>query len=631
MSSTRTPDDPNRQGDVAGAEPDADATSFWMKELDRRAFVKRSLLGTFGVAGAGAVLAACGGDDATVPTPPPPEPPPPPPPPPPPAAAEPPPPADAAPEPAPTPSPTPPPEPPPPPPPAPPGEPPPPPDLPQVARLSLSSPVVGLDPDAAQVENDIPSLSVVWACYDYLVDFKIPGTIEAAQAANAEGLEPLPQLAESWEVSDDRLVYTFHLRPGVVSSAGNPLTAESITWMVEKTLTAGSATPPFIWFIMGVTDVGQVEAVDDMTVRFTLAAPNSLFLLGLGLPWLVAYDMEALRPHITDDDPYAQEWLNENTAGFGPYQVTENSNNGMLVRLQARPDYWGAQPIQEIVQQTVTDQSARLQLILSGETDYAEDLTPLQLDQVGASEEGQVAKFASTTGSLMSITLEEPFGDPAIRRGIAQAIPYRDIIDTVLQGQGIQFNSILAPFVKGYTDQFGIATDMAAAKAAIAPIAGAELDLYYGIGTLAGEQTAILVQAGLNEAGLDVKIIGNERAQQQNAVAGREIVNFVDVLNTPLFPLPDYYVNLYYTSTGFLNWVGYNNAEIEGLIPALAAGGGPDFDAAVLRMQEIAMTDLSVIPIIWTGEFRATAAGLRVNAAYTGNGLVKWQDLEWTA
>ena len=43
------------------------------------------------------------------------------------------------------------------------------------------------------------------------------------------------------------------------------------------------------------------------------------------------------------------------------------------------------------------------------------------------------------------------------------------------------------------------------------------------------------------------------------------------------------------------------------------------------------MTDLSFFPIVWTGEFRGTAAGLNVNAAYTGNGLLKWQDLEWTA
>jgi hypothetical protein len=70
---------------------------------------------------------------------------------------------------------------------------------------------------------------------------------------------------------------------------------------------------------------------------------------------------------------------------------------------------------------------------------------------------------------------------------------------------------------------------------------------------------------------------------------------------------------------------------MEALVPLLSPNGGPEFDTAVLEMQRIAMTDLSVIPIAWTGEFRGTAAGLNVTSAYTGNGLVKWQDLEWSA
>ena len=65
MSDTRTPDDSERQGNVVGSEANGDLESFWKKELDRRNFVKRSLLGAFGVAGAGTVLAACGGTMTT--------------------------------------------------------------------------------------------------------------------------------------------------------------------------------------------------------------------------------------------------------------------------------------------------------------------------------------------------------------------------------------------------------------------------------------------------------------------------------------------------------------------------------------------------------------------------------------
>jgi peptide/nickel transport system substrate-binding protein len=471
------------------------------------------------------------------------------------------------------------------------------------------------------------------ACCDQLVLFRIPETFDEAKAASAAGFEPLPLLAESWEVSADGLVWTFNLRQGVVSSAGNPFTSKDFMWMVDKTFGAESAgTAKFIWFIAGVVDPGQIVAVDDFTVEMTLEAPNPKFLLAMGMPWFICYDSVAVIPNITDDDPWAQAWLNENTAGFGPYDITEFSDNGRLLRFTARPDYYGTPAIPELVYQEIPDQSSRLQLLLTGETDYAEDLTPLQLEEVENSDVGEVQRFPATTGLFMSITTEEPFSDPAVRRGIMQAMPIQDLIDNVFRGNAIPFDSPLAPWMAGWTDQFGIPEDIEAAKAAIAPIAGAELNLEYGIGTLAGEPSALLVQAALNEAGLNVSISGNERSQQQAKVAQKQIVNFVDVLNTPLFPIQAYYYDLYYdTALGFLNWTDYSNPEMDALVPALNAGEGPEFDEAVLRMQEIGMTDLPFFNLCWTGEFRATAQGLKINGAYTGNGLLRLADLEWTA
>ena len=112
----------------------------------------------------------------------------------------------------------------------------------------------------------------------------------------------------------------------------------------------------------------------------------------------------------------------------------------------------------------------------------------------------------------------------------------------------------------------------------------------------------------------------------------RKIQNFVDTLHTPLFPTPRYYLFVYYAKGGFLNFETYENAEMESVIKELSKPGLPVSRQLALsrRGQQIAMRDLPLIPIGFSGEYRAVAKGLKLSKSHTGNGLVFWQDLRWT-
>src|SRR4029078_7943825 len=91
--------------------------------------------------------------------------------------------------------------------------------------------------------------------------------------------------------------------------------------------------------------------------------------------------------------------LQKNTAGFGPYVVESVSPGGEIVKLRARDDYWGRQPISQVIPQNVADPGSRLRLLLSGNVDHAEDISPLQLDT--ALKKGRsVQHFTSTTRSF---------------------------------------------------------------------------------------------------------------------------------------------------------------------------------------------------------------------------------------
>ena len=129
---------------------------------------------------------------------------------------------------------------------------------------------------------------------------------EATAALAISELELVaPQLAESWETSDDGLVWTFHLRQGVRSTAGNEFTSADVVWAFERAF-AIPGTGAFInSFIGGLPDASGVEAVDTYTVTFTLPAPQPRILLATGFPGggaTIMMDSVAIIPNSTDDD-----------------------------------------------------------------------------------------------------------------------------------------------------------------------------------------------------------------------------------------------------------------------------------------------------------------------------------------
>ena len=128
-------------------------------------------------------------------------------------------------------------------------------------------------------------------------------------------------MAESWDVSEDGLTYTFHLRSGVLFHDGSEVQASDVVYSYNRLKTIGEG---FSYLLPDAT----VEAPDDSTVRFTLTNPDPLFTLRLSRFYFVNedlvranYDMET--ELYGEHGDYGKEWLLTNDAGSGPYQVVE--------------------------------------------------------------------------------------------------------------------------------------------------------------------------------------------------------------------------------------------------------------------------------------------------------------------
>lgn len=580
--------------------------------MDRRKLLQRGGLLGLGAAGIGAALAACGGDDSTAEAPPP-EP-------------------DPPPEPQPEPDPPPEPEPDPPPEPEPEPEPPPdpePPAIPDTMVYTMPGAAPNLDPDG-EVQNNINVFHAYFASYDHLVDFQWPLDLDtqiAWLAASEQGDFIRPQLAESWAWNDDGTVLTFTLRQGVMSPFGNEFTAEDVVWSLTKQFTVGSTGPFVLGFIGAIPGPEAIVATDTYEVTVTLPAPQPRALNVFGFTaTAIIYDSVQAQSQATDDDPWGQGWLSSNTAGYGPYELTDFQSGGEQITFAARADYWDAStpPVgQTIVQVAQPESAARLQLMLTGEAQYSEALGPLELDEIDANEGTTVTHSDNTTTLFIPLTLEDPWGDPTIRQAIAQAIPYDDILSNVLRGRGAPYQSYLAPFVSGYTNEFGYSTDADAAAAVLGPAGLPPITLTYSEGRPVTEQTAILVQAALNDAGMQVEleklpanVFGQMRIQ-------RMVPFFVEDLATPGIAAADYYAGLYGAETGFFNFASWVNAEFNELIPSLVV---PADAEAIRRSQEIFMSELPFFPIATLGRNDSHASFLTIPFTHTANGLFYWKD-----
>ncbi|HLS74512.1 MAG TPA: peptide ABC transporter substrate-binding protein [Actinomycetaceae bacterium] len=342
--------------------------------------------------------------------------------------------------------------------------------------------------------------------------------MEGLVMQDESGSDVVPALAESWDVSEDELTYTFHLRQANWSN-GDPVTAEDAVWSFQRLLsptgagsgytTGASSYLPSVG-IRGAAeyqsgaleaweDVG-VTAPDDSTVVIELESPNPDLLLNM-----THYSMSVLHPPTVEAEP--QDWtLPENWVGNGPYVLTDWVPNSTL-EMEKNPEYWDADNVQvqritvqlagELTTQTLAFRNDELDIIgVTGET--------LQTDP--DLEESAVRVDGYSTFYLQSMWGgHEAIQDQRVRRAISMAIDREAMTAT---NAGIMAAGSLIPdTVPGWSDELLVPFDPDGARALLEETGVAD-DLP-GLRIQAGYEEPILeiMREGLIDVlGLDVAI-----------------------------------------------------------------------------------------------------------------------------
>ena len=353
----------------------------------------------------------------------------------------------------------------------------------------------------------------------YSIPFMIFDRLVEATSVGEGQSEIIPGLAESWEISDDGLVYTFHLRQGVKFHNGEDFSAEDVKYTFERMLwpETGALNQDFITPIKGAQAVMNGETrelegiriVDEYTIEMTLNEPFGPFLASLATPGCSIYHKETTEAAGKDFG-----LVPEKTVGTGPYIASKwvLNDEKLVVR---NDNYWrGTPPLDGISWKVVPDADTMRMMFESGELDLFDcDYAPTQITYFMNDPKYQNNIVTGPRVGVYYYTFNqniEPFDDVRVRKAVQMAIDRQGILDALFDGQGEVMSGIMPPGLVGYNpDLPEIPYDPEAAKALLAEAGypdGFEMTITQESNspdTLARNE---LVQAMLAEVGIKVTI-----------------------------------------------------------------------------------------------------------------------------
>ncbi len=420
----------------------------------------------------------------------------------------------------------------------------------------------------------------------------------------------LPHLATGWKVSPDGKVYTIELRKGVKSAFGNELTAVDVVWGWEKSL-AQKRTGAFIAKAAGVT---KVEVLDQYTVEFTLEAPNAIFLPALTVYTPSIYDSTEVKKHATADDPWALKWIDQNTAGFGAYQL-QTLKSGEEAVFVANPNYFGGKPFYDrVVYKEVPNAGTRFTLMRTGQVQWTEELTLKQISELKKDKRVKVESDQGTGhASIRMNPTIKPFDNPQLRQAISYATDYKALNQAVFENLGTQAKSIVPPVIAGSdTSAWKYDTNLDKAKAALKQAGyadGVDITLEYSGIFWFEEPLAIQMKDQLGKANIRVKLQKITDADMRSRTApNKRDLAFFTFLDNPIVLDPVYALYLNAHSQGASNRNNYNNPEFDKVIDAARVAQDPKKRLELVRKaQQIHTTDATWVMTMYPGSHEAMA------------------------
>ena len=422
-----------------------------------------------------------------------------------------------------------------------------------------------------------------------------------------------PALAHSWDISEDGLVYTFHLNTGVTFHDGSAFDASDVVFSLDRARNEDSTNAQKALFA-GIADI---SVVDDHTVQVTLSNPNGTFTTNMA--WGDAIIL----------DPASAEMAATNPVGTGPFKFKEWIQ-GDRIELERNDNYWG-EPValDSATFKFISDPTAAFSAMMAGDIDAFPGFPSPETLTMFEGDPSFAVIVGSTEGETILSTNNkaEHLQDVRIRQAIAHAINREEIIDGAMFGFGTPIGTHFAPHNPDYLDLTGqSAHDPERAKQLLAEAGyadGLKLRLMLPPPSYA-RRGGEIVAAQLRQVGIDTEISNLEWAQWLEQVfRGKDydltIVSHTEPGDIGIYARPEYYFQ-------------YDSADFQALIADLSVTSDPGARTELLHQAQRMIADDYVNGYLFQlaklGVANAKIVGLWANSPTQANDLtgVYWQD-----
>lgn len=433
------------------------------------------------------------------------------------------------------------------------------------------------------------------------------GLIFSGLARLSPQLQVEPDLAESWQISDDGTVYTFTLRPGLTFADGSPLTAEDVIYSLERAAdpkTGSTTARTYLGDIQGLVDKldGKSESVsglaqlDERTVQITLDGPKPYFLAKLTYPTSFIVDQKNV-------ETSPEKWMFTPNAS-GPFTLKEfqEAEGAVFAR---NPAYYNPPELPYIVLQ-FNQAGDALGYYQAGDIDETY-LTAEQIEEIQQASHPlnpQLHSVVSMCTTFLALNnTREPMGDQNLRQALALSIDRTRQLEVFSKNLDLIATSILPPAMPGYNQELVFpAFDAAAAKKALAAsaYAASPRPLVLVDSGYAGESnpyTDALVDMWKRSLGIEIKVILVD-PQDFTKSARNQQADMVLFGWCADYPDPENFLDVLFHSSSEFNIARYANSQVDTLLEQARTELDPQQRLALYQQVESLLLDgFAAVPL----------------------------------
>ena len=429
-------------------------------------------------------------------------------------------------------------------------------------------------------------------------------------------LQLVPDLAESWKISDDGLVYTFTLRPEAKFHDGKPVTAEDFKWSINRAANPQTASPVadvYLNDIVGIedvlegraTDVSGVRVIDSQTLQITIDAPKAYFLAKLTYPTAYVLDRENV-------EAGGRGWT-DSPNGTGPFKLKEYRIGERIVLERNENYHREPAKIDLVVMNLAGGQS--MAMYENDEIDIT-GVSLFDLDRVldpsdDLNSELVIAPPDFNISYIGFNTTMPPFDDLKFRQALNHAIDKELIASEVLSDLVVSAYGILPPGFPAYNSEIqGLRYDPELAKQLLADSPYPDADTrprivvtVPGSGGTIGLDLEVVIEMWRQVLGVEVEIQQVEWATYLQDLNNEKFQAFAGLGWQADYPDPQDFLDILFHSESSVNHGGYSNPEVDRILEEARVEQDATRRVSLYRQAEVKIVDDAPwVPLWYQGE-----------------------------